>query len=292
MERRRKAGWLVRHPRDRVPASLILTLFAAQLGLFLGVHGPSWQLVAILLLLPALFVANAVLHNHYHHPTFRFRVLNRLYETILFFQTGIPAYGWQLSHNLGHHRHWRNQDPASPEVDEYRWLEPDGRVTPRVPYTLRTYVTGYTCMVRNGPRHPTIFRRFKIVLAINAILLAGLLWFDPLGTVVVFILPMVATGLAMAWFSYAHHVGLKSTDPCAASYTRLDRFSNIISFNTGYHTAHHVHPGVHWSDLPAFHARIAHKIPAHCYHHGKFPNRFNVVDEGGELAPTPSEQAT
>ena len=40
---------------------------------------------------------------------------------------------------------------------------------------------------------------------------------------------------------------------------------NILTGNLGYHTAHHLRPGLHWSKLPAFHARIADKIPAENY---------------------------
>lgn len=277
MKNNGKPGWLFRHPKDRAPALLVLVAFTLQITLLIGVHDALLQLGAIVLLLPVLLVSNAILHNHYHNPTFRFRLPNRIFETILFLQTGIPAYGWQLNHNLGHHRHWQNQDPSHPRVDEYRWLEPDRRIATRWRYTLRTYVVGYASMVRNGPSHPGVYRRFKVTLAVNAILLAGLIGLRPLGTIIVFVVPMVVVGLAMAWFSYAHHVGLIDADPYAASYTQLGRLSNLIAFNTGYHTAHHVNPGVHWSQLPEYHSTIRDRIPAHCYHDGKIPLRFDVA---------------
>ena len=37
---------------------------------------------------------------------------------------------------------------------------------------------------------------------------------------------------------------------------------NLTSWNLGFHTAHHMYPGIHWSRLPALHARIRPNIPS------------------------------
>ena len=50
---------------------------------------------------------------------------------------------------------------------------------------------------------------------------------------------------------------------------RLDHANNCLSWwfnrithNFGYHTAHHLRPGAHWTELPEIYADIADQIPA------------------------------
>ena len=55
----------------------------------------------------------------------------------------------------------------------------------------------------------------------------------------------------------------------------MDRWYNLCTCNLGYHTAHHIQCGRHWSELPQLHEEIKHKIPAHLYREGTFP--FNLI---------------
>jgi fatty acid desaturase len=65
-------------------------------------------------------------------------------------------------------------------------------------------------------------------------------------------------------------VNLLQHDGCAPS-SALDHSRNFHSkatnwlfFNSGYHTAHHLHPRAHWSELPAIHrAEVSGRIARH-----------------------------
>ncbi|HSC00662.1 MAG TPA: fatty acid desaturase, partial [Burkholderiaceae bacterium] len=235
------------------------------------------RLAGVMMLWPVTTISIAIAHSHFHVRTFRSAPLNRLYEFVLFYQSGMPSYGWQLNHNIGHHQHFMQQGAGSPLRDEYYWLEPDGSVTPRWRYLLRTVGLAYWYAVRNGHLRPDYLRKFALVMALHAVVLAALLAHDPLGALICFVAVIVANMFVNTWFSYSHHAGLSLKNRYAASYSNLDRLVNLLTFNTGYHTAHHIRASVHWYELPSFHATIADRVPAHCYLTGELTRKAAAV---------------
>jgi fatty acid desaturase len=92
-------------------------------------------------------------------------------------------------------------------------------------------------------------------------LLGAGLWFRPLETVLVFMLPAFLTLFHTIWATYEHHSGCRGKDHIEASRNRDNRVFNWLTGNLGLHTAHHKRPGLHWSLLPELHARIHSEIP-------------------------------
>ena len=70
--------------------------------------------------------------------------------------------------------------------------------------------------------------------------------------------------------------GLEADDHHHASRNILHPLYNFTSFNLGYHTAHHMHPGLHWTQLPEVHTQIAHRIPSGLISHRLFPHRSEL----------------
>jgi fatty acid desaturase len=103
------------------------------------------------------------------------------------------------------------------------------------------------------------------MLFIHFLLLGFLFYLNWFNTVFLFALPMV-NGLWLAmWATYDHHSGLESEEPTHACRNIIDPLYNKMTGNLGYHTAHHLNQGLHWSKLPELHSEIEGQIPSQCY---------------------------
>lgn len=256
---------LFRHTEDRLPVAIAISMTAMDCAAYFWLRSP-WALLgyASLMVVPKGILC-AWNHHHQHVPTFRSTTLNRLLEMIYALHTGMTTHAWRLHHVLGHHLNFLDQSR-----DESRWKRADGKAMDVFEYTLVTAATVYPRAYRIGKRHPRHKRVFLSFTALTILLVAGLTYARPLPALVIFVLPMLTSLLYTAWVTYDHHAGLDTQDYCEASYNITNRWYNRLTGNLGYHTAHHHRQGVHWSRLPALHARIAHRIPPHLYKKSTF----------------------
>jgi beta-carotene hydroxylase len=234
----------------------IAAISGLQLAIFVRFDDPRTVLMAVALLFPWQLNLAGMCHNHHHHPTFRHALPNRVFEVLMFFQLGMLPYGYTLHHNIGHHRHYLDQT-----VDTNRWRRPDGRTMGSWEFAWRLCVAMYPNVWRIGRAHPTVFRKFLRMAWTCAAIFALLCAIDPVNAILVFALPLPPALLLQAQATHHQHAGLATTDPLHASRSVTDRRYNLRTMNLGYHAAHHLRPGLHWSKLPAFHARIADRLP-------------------------------
>lgn len=245
-----------RFKEDRFPVALILGMFALDLIVFFTV-----QNILVLIAWFAVTIAPKICicswnHHHQHLATFRQKILNRLLEIVYALQTGITTNAWVLHHNLGHHLNYLDQSK-----DESGWKRADGKTMGELEYTWTIALTGYLRAFRVGRRHPKYEPSFWGMGVFVVILVAGLLYLNWLNALILFVVPMAMGYIATCWHTYAHHAGLDTDNQYEASHNVLDKLYNVMTGNLGYHTAHHMKPGLHWSQLPKYHASIADKIP-------------------------------
>lgn len=249
-----------RYPEDRIPAFCIVALLALDFLVYFFVESPWLLLVWLVLVASPKMCICSWNHHHQHLTTFLQPTLNRLMELVYALHTGITTNAWVLHHVLGHHVNYLDQ-----HKDESGWMRKDGRTMGEWEYTATIAITGYLRAYRVGRAHPRYQKSF-ISMGIAVACLVGVLlyhnWFNAL---MVFVLPMIFGYVVTCWHTYCHHAGLHTDDHFEASHNIMHRWYNVFTGNLGYHTAHHVKPGLHWSRLPQYHATIAHRIPAHLY---------------------------
>ncbi|WP_229144337.1 fatty acid desaturase [Alcanivorax sp. 1008] len=247
---------LMRYRADFPAVILVLAVMLAQLSIFFLVDSHWMALGLAALLLTVQVSSGAICHNHHHVNTFRVRWLNRLFESVMYLQTGTSPFSWTLHHNIGHHRHYLDQDkdPAS-------WKEPDGRLMNRIKFDVVNAARIYPEIIRIGRSHPTLYRRFKMMFVLANLPLLVFALIDPLRTLIVFIGPMVLLLLVLLDNTYGQHAGTETDNHYVASRNVELPLYNLTSWNLGYHTAHHLLPGLHWSKLPELHQQIRGRIP-------------------------------
>ncbi|MDF1630047.1 MAG: fatty acid desaturase [Alcanivoracaceae bacterium] len=249
---------IYRHRADILPSLIVLGVFAIQLWAVFSLESTTALLIVAASLLMFSACPGSISHNHHHTMTFRHRWMNRVYEVILFLETGVPPFAWTLHHNLGHHQHY-----LDPKLDPSAWQQKDGKTMNRIRYDLYNAARVYPEVIRIGRSRPKLLRNFITWTSVSLAVLAVLIWLAPKQALIVFVLPMPIMLLGLLDNTYQQHQGLDMSGDHCASRNTTSRLYNLISWNLGYHTAHHMHPGVHWSKLPELHEKISHQIPAH-----------------------------
>ena len=174
----------------------------------------------------------------------------------LFFNTGCGPWSWVLHHTIGHHMHY-----LEAEKDTCSWKRKDGTTMSAFEFTLINTLKVYPEIFRVGKDHPKIFKKFKIGLIICLTILAGLIALAPLKAMILFVIPMIVQLFLLVFATVNHHRGLDTQNEYAATRNDTTKINNWYAWNLGYHTAHHIKCGLHWSKLPEFHNQIKNSIP-------------------------------
>jgi beta-carotene hydroxylase len=228
--------------------------------------------------------AVATAHNHVHTPIFRAHWLNVCTELLLQQVTGFPGFGWKYHHLMSHHQFpWTERDYSSP----YRF---DSASHPASPVTLRYYRLTYLpvfwcesvlCVLQRAKRAELI--QFIAAVAVFAGgHLALIAAYNPWTWLITTFAAYAWCGRALGMSNYFQHWAcIVPDDPSAPfdAWTFTDVRYNRFSFNQGYHMLHHVHPSLHWSDLPEAHARDASYTRPELIESGRFPGLRSQADQ-------------
>ena len=251
---------LFRYKEDILPISLISLLFICDLAVYFYVENIWLVLLWMFLGLGPKACICSWNHHHQHLSVFEKSLPNYILDIIYALHTGITTNSWVLHHVLGHHLNYLDQDK-----DESAWKRKDGKIMGELEYTLTIAATGYPRAYKVGKSHPKYQSTFLVMLFFTLALLAFLLYYNWVNALLIFLIPMIIGYVITCWHTYYHHAGLDTDDHHEASYNIVHKWYNILTGNLGYHTAHHMKMGLHWSKLPEYHKEIADKIPKELY---------------------------
>jgi len=248
----------LRHPADAQSLAFLAVQTVVICLLLTGVSRSFWLWYAAAWL--AVCAAN-VKHNHMHRRTFRWAWANLLLDHWLGLLTGTTSTSILTEHNLRHHGHSNSEEDfvrASLVGFRSQWLNVIcffprawGELYFRKPLDFKTWWrTNRLLFWRALAEQATLWGVLIVLLA----------W-DWRATLLYVVIPWLHGQWWLITFNLLQHQELAPDDPWQNSRNIVGRWFNFFFFNVGYHTAHHLRPTLHWSELPQFHVRqIASRI--------------------------------
>ena len=243
----------------RFKADLRTLAYLAATGVVLAVN---WRLGTIHpLLYPLqlfLFFTTAVIsHNHNHLSIWRSRGANLVTSWVISVFYGYPAIGWVPTHNQVHHKLNNAEGDSSrcPKVFKGNHLL-SLVIYPTLTSLLQTReVNAFMVDLWRRKRHAFWSAASEFAVFYGVMAAAFLL--DWRKALLFLLIPQQVALFAIQAVNFLQHIETATGSEWNHSRNFVSPVLNAILFNNGYHTVHHMKPGVHWSQTPALDAEVA-----------------------------------
>lgn len=246
----------LRYKADRRTIAFVLIYFVATA--LAWVYFPDeWYLrVPIVMFLSVWsFFCTVITHNTIHHPIFRSRGWNKVFQVMLSFSYGHSVSAFVPGHNFSHHNHTQTEkDQMRTDKMRFKWnfLNQLLFFFVMAPSILRDEQV-FANMMRK--ERPNWYRQYMIEMVIVMGVKIGLLLYDWPKAILLLFLPHFYAAWGIVGTNYWQHDGCDETHRYNHSRNFTGKVLNFFAFNNGYHGMHHDKPGLHWSLLPEYHEK-------------------------------------
>jgi fatty acid desaturase len=251
---------MLRYREDRRTLFAVASYFALLTALWCGttsVGVMGWYGFTAWLALAWSSLTGAIItHNLVHVPVFVNPRLNQLFQIVVTLTYGHPVSSFVPGHNLSHHRYTQTRkDYMRSSKVNFRWnlmnvllFKPSvvGAVLRSdIAYTAKQYRKG-------SPFFKRVVSEFGTLLIVTA----WLFWLCPRKAFVYWILPHVWAQYGIVTINFLQHDGCEPGNGINSARNFTGGLLNLLLFNNGFHTIHHMQPHLHWSILPAMHKKL------------------------------------
>ncbi|HMI91755.1 MAG TPA: fatty acid desaturase [Polyangiales bacterium] len=224
------------------------------------------------LLIPTMYFAlscGIIAHNHNHCPTFKSRAMNQAFGNWISIYYGFPTFAWIPTHNLNHHKFLNTEGDFT---ITWRFTNRHNALVAATYFFVSAYHQQFPtkaflqkAKTSNPALHRRIMVQYAFWLSVYAALLALAIALHGIGPgIYVAVMAVGIPALFSLWtihlFNYEQHVHTNPWSDHDHSRNFVSPTLNFLLFNNGYHAAHHEFPGLHWTKLPAEHAKFAAEI--------------------------------
>ena len=256
--------WLA-HPADRWNAARALVAPLFLFAPFGTDFFAGYEILYAVLIFVLIGDTNYLLHLHIHRPLSRKPALNLLFDLGMGTVTGMSSSNWRIHHLYGHHR-----GIDLPYRGDRGILEDYSAVRAVSSSAMSMWATFYSPIAESFRKGildhvdtPISYRWAFCEQALLLLFVAILAAWQP-RLVLIYLLPWyLVTHFITRYVDYLNHYGCDegSDNPYERANNSLSWWFNFTTHNFGYHTAHHIRPGAHWTELPGIHGSIADQIP-------------------------------
>jgi fatty acid desaturase len=218
----------------------------------------AWPLVALVFILTCFFsfFGAVATHNGVHSPMFTSRAMNRAFQVVLTLTYGNPVSSYVPGHNLSHHKYTQSRrDVMRTTKTRHRWHLLNGLFF--IFHVAGAILKGdqryFSAMFKRNPPWARQMAMEWILLHGSYVALAVIDWKKFLFWV---FLPHKYAAWGIITMNLLQHDGCDENSEWNHSRNFVGKLVNWWTYNNGFHTIHHMQPGLHWSLAPAAHARL------------------------------------
>ena len=248
---------MLRYRADcRTLAYLAVTAALTALNWKLGTVHPVVYPVTLFM----FFTSAVISHNHNHLGMWRSKALNLFTSYVIALFYGHPAIAWVPTHNQVHHKLNNRPGDSSRSPKGFR----GNHLAALLVYPLLTNlaqtrdINAFLKDLWRRDRPAFYAAASEYVVFFGT--MAALLLIDWRKTLLFFVIPQQAALFSIQVINYLQHIETDAFSEWNHSRNFVSRTLNVLLFNNGYHTVHHLKPGVHWSELPRLHAEHSRRI--------------------------------
>jgi len=245
-----KKGKILRYKIDIFSVIAVIVAVTTQFFAF-WYRWPWYTLPLIIILMRTAHLAE---HNHAHLSFFYNPFLNEFTGWLMFLNCGIPLQSYREQHIKVHHACFGTpKDWTSPW--DYKGTDFPGRPINKYYYYasfMLLSILQCTVIYLRNPRGENTLK-FTVSFIIVGMVMTALALHDLRSFLIFYGVPWIMTYIYLAIASWGQHVNCEYDSIYTSAINDLNPDSGLLGFNIGYHTAHHWHPGLHWSLLEEFH---------------------------------------
>ncbi len=232
-----------------------IALYGLLIGLSMYYFSFAWYIFIPILVLNCMgnFLVACIVHNTIHSPIFTKKQPNQFFQYILSIVKGYPVSAFVSDHNLSHHKHLlTSKDVGRPTQVNFKWnllnqLVFSFVVVRRIERDRKKFFNKMKTL------NPEWAKQFSIEKALALTFKVIMLIINPWAGLFVVVLPQIFGSWGVMGTNYFQHDGCDGEHPYNHSRSFTGRIYNFLTFNNGYHGAHHAKAHLHWSLYPKFH---------------------------------------